>query len=600
MSSEKIRQKFLDFFKSKGHVIIPSAPLLPENDPTVLFTTAGMHPLVPFLLGQAHPAGKRLANFQKCLRTNDIDEVGDNSHNTFFEMLGNWSLGDYFKKESINFSWEFLTSPQWLGLDKNHLAATCFAGDENAPKDDEAAQIWQEVGLSNDRIAFLSKKDNWWGPAGQTGPCGPDSEIFYWTDDRNPAPTKFDPSDNRWVEIWNNVFMQYNKNIAGKYEPLIQKNVDTGMGLERLSMVMQNKDNVFDTDLFKDIMTTIQQSSIKEDQRATRIIADHLRTAIFLLGEKLSPSNLGQGYVLRRIIRRSIRYIKTLEIADAKNLINNIVDIVTRDYGLFYPELKNNQQFILEELTKEHERFAVVLEKGIKEFNKYSADLKNNDKIKEKILSGRLAFKLYDTYGFPIEMTQELAAEQGIVVDLKSYQEAYKKHQELSREASEGKFKGGLADHSEITTAYHTTTHLLHAALRKVLGAHVEQRGSNITAERLRFDFSHPDKMTLEQIKQIEDIVNQTINDKLIVTREEMSLDKALASGAIGLFADKYGDKVSVYTIFNSGTKEIYSKEICGGPHVTSGNQLGHFKILKEESSSAGVRRIKAVLENNL
>lgn len=598
MSSQAIRQKFLDFFKSKDHVIIPSAPLLPENDPTVLFTTAGMHPLVPFLLGQAHPAGKRLANFQKCLRTNDIDEVGDNSHNTFFEMLGNWSLGDYFKKESINFSWEFLTSPKWLGLDKNRLAATCFTGDENAPKDNEAAQIWQEVGLSNDRIAFLSKKDNWWGPAGQTGPCGPDSEIFYWTDNHTPAPTKFDPSDNRWVEIWNNVFMQYNKNIAGKYEPLIQKNVDTGMGLERLSMVMQTKDNVFETDLFKDIMTTIKQSSNKEDQRATRIIADHLRTSIFLLSEKLAPSNLGQGYVLRRLIRRSIRYIKSLETIDTKKLINNIVNIVVQDYESFYPELKNNQQYIFEELTKEHERFATVLEKGIKEFNKYASDLKNNDKIKEKILSGRLAFKLYDTYGFPIEMTQELATEQGIAVDLKSYQEAYKKHQELSREASEGKFKGGLADHSEITTAYHTATHLLHAALRKTLGTHVEQRGSNITAERLRFDFSHPDKMTPEQIKQTEDNVNQTISDKLIVTREEMSLEKALASGAIGLFADKYGDKVSVYTISNSDTKEIYSKEICGGPHISTGNQLGHFKILKEESSSSGVRRIKAILEN--
>lgn len=593
MNSREIRQKFLDFFKSKGHVIIPSAPLIPENDPTVLFTTAGMQPLVPFLLGEAHPAGKRLANIQKCLRTIDIDEVGDNTHLTFFEMLGNWSLGDYFKKEAIAWSYEFLTKE--MKLDPKRLNITVFAGDENAPRDEKAAQIWQELGIPKERIFYYGKKSNWW-IAGDSGPCGPDTEIHYDLRPEEP-PVGPEADETRYIEIWNNVFMQYLKTPQGKYEPLASKNVDTGLGFERLVSFMQQVDSPYDTDLFKDIIIAIKQSSKQDNPKATRIIADHLRTAIFLLSEKLAPSNLGQGYVLRRLIRRSIRYIKSLEISEPKKLINSIINIVIRDYAAYYPELKTNQQFILDELIKEHERFATVLEKGIKEFTKFTSLLKNNAKIKDKILSGRLAFKLYDTYGFPIEMTQELAAEQGIAVDLPGYESAYKKHQELSRESSAGKFKGGLADHSEITTAYHTATHLLHAALRKVLGTHVEQRGSNITTERLRFDFSHPDKLTPEQIKQVENIVNQSISEKLVVTKEEMSLSDALASGAIGLFADKYGDKVSVYTISNSDTQEIYSQEICGGPHITSGNQLGHFKIIKEESSSSGVRRIKAILE---
>ena len=605
MKSEQIRQKFLDFFKSKDHVIIPSAPLVPENDPTVLFTTAGMHPLVPFLLGQTHAAGKRLANFQKCIRTGDIDEVGDSTHLTYFEMLGNWSLGDYFKPESIQWSWEFLTSKEWIGLSPDRIAITCFGGDKrhpDLPVDKEAAQIWQNLGVKPDRIAFLEggveeSKLNWWGPAGQTGPCGPDTEIFYWVPDDIPAPDKFDPDDEGWVEIWNNVFMQYNKNESSQFEQLEQKNVDTGLGFARLVMVLQSVDNVYDTDLFEPIMTVIDQRTNIDDIKAKRIIADHLRTAVFLLAEKVVPSNVDQGYVLRRIIRRTVRFMRLLEVADETKLLNEVIEAVIKKYSPVFPELAENQDFIELELTQEHEKFNIAVSKGIKEFEKYLKDIKDNNPPEKQILSGRLAFKLYDTYGFPIEMTTELAEEVGIKVDREGFDKAFAKHQELSREASAGKFKGGLADNSEITTAYHSLTHILHAALRDVLGNHVEQRGSNITADRLRFDFSHPDKLTDTEKKQIEDWVNHAISNQFAVKQEEMSIEDALATGAIGLFKDKYGGNVTVYTMYNPETDEIYSREICGGPHIETAQDLGKFKIKKEESSSAGIRRIKAVLE---
>lgn len=598
LSSDQIREKYLKFFESKGHIRIPSAPLIPENDPTVLFTTAGMHPLVPFLLGQPHPAGKKLVNFQKCIRTDDIDEVGDNSHNTFFEMLGNWSLGDYFKKDSIAMSFEFLTKE--LQLDPKNLAVTCFAGDNDAQKDDISAETWKNQGIPESRLSFLGKKDNWWGPAGQTGPCGPDTEIFYWTDLENPAPVVFDPKDNRWVEIWNNVFMEYFKNSEGKFETLKQQNVDTGMGFERIVMVMQNQKSIFDTDIFADIMQNIQTKSRLTDTKSQRIIADHLRTAVFLLSEKIIPSNVEQGYILRRLIRRAVRYMKKIEVTDIQGLLGDLTTSITRKYINTYPEnFSNNsnpniEKFIYDELIAEYQKFEKTLLVGLKEFEKYANQLKNNNQIE---LSGRLAFKLYDTYGFPIEMTTELANENNIAVDRAGFDNAFAKHQELSRQGSEQKFKGGLADHSETTTAYHTITHLLHAALRKILGTHVEQRGSNITPDRLRFDFSHPDKLTPDQIQAVEKWVNDAITSDLVVIKEEMPIQDALSQGAIGIFKDKYGDKVSVYTIKNKTTGEIYSREICGGPHIENAANLGTFKILKEESSSAGIRRIKAVLQ---
>lgn len=595
MQSKQIRQKFLDFFKLKKHIIIPSAPLIPENDPTVLFTTAGMQPLVPFLLGEPHPAGKRLANIQKCIRTNDIDEVGDSTHLTFFEMLGNWSLGDYFKSEAIKWSYEFLTKE--MGLEHDRINATVFSGDSDAPRDEESARIWQEIGIPPTKIFYYGKKSNWWERAGQTGPCGPDSEIHY---DLQPElePTGPESDESRYVEIWNNVFMQYNKTASGKYELLTQTNVDTGMGFERLVMFMQNKDNVFDTDLFLPIMDLLNKESRQNIIKSQRIIADHLRTAIFLLSEKLTPSNLDQGYVLRRVIRRAIRHLRLLNINQPTDLINSIITAVINNYSEFYPELASNELFIRTELLREFERFDHVLEKGIKEFNRFKEQISQpKNKEKNKIMSGRLAFKLYDTYGFPIEMTQELAAENGIIVDLPGYQAAYDKHQELSRQATQGKFKGGLADHSQITTAYHTATHLLHASLRKILGTHIEQRGSNITAERMRFDFSHPDKLTVGQISEVEAEVNRIIKQSLIVEKKSMKLNEALAVGAIGLFTEKYGDQVTVYTVKNKDTNEIISQEICGGPHVHLTSDLGEFKIIKEESSSAGVRRIKAILK---
>ena len=580
ITSEQLKKKYLKFFAERGHQIIPSASLIPENDPTVLFTTAGMHPLVPYLLGEKHPAGQKLVDVQKCIRTSDIDEVGDNIHLTFFEMLGNWSLGDYWKKEAINLSFEFLTKELLIPLEK--IAISCFGGDQDAPRDFESAEIWQSLGLPKDRIAFLDKNENWWGPAGQTGPCGPDTEMFYWAGE-NPAPKIFNPEDKTWVEIWNDVFMQYNKTSDGKYEPLKQKNVDTGMGVERTVAVLNNQDNVYATNAFKPLIDKIQTLADNIDEKTIRIIADHSRTATFILGDQkgIQPSNLGQGYVLRRLIRRMIRLGKKINIT--KPFTFELAEIIINEYASGYPELKENRDFIIEQLVREEEKFSKTLEKGLKEFEKNSS----------QNISGRNAFILFSTYGFPLEMTQELAAEKGLKVDQAAFNQEFVQHQELSRTASVGKFKGGLADHSEQTTKLHTATHLLLASLCQVLGNHIYQKGSNITKDRLRLDFSHGQKLTVEEIKQVEDLINQQINKKLPITWQEVSLAEAKKQNAMGVFEHKYEDKVKVYNIGD------FSKEICGGPHVKNTNELGHFKITKEEASSAGIRRIKAILENN-
>jgi alanyl-tRNA synthetase len=604
MKASDLRRKYIDFFvKKHGHKEIKGASLIPENDPTVLFTTAGMHPLVPFLLGEKHPAGNKLVNFQKCVRTDDIDEVGDTTHLTFFEMMGNWSLGDYFKEEAIKMSYEFLTKE--LGFDPNKLLVSCFEGDADAPRDDEAAKTWEELGFTRvdedqpcegGLIYFYGKKENWWGPAGQTGPCGPDTEIFYIKD--IPKCEKCDELGpacdcGKYVEIWNNVFMQYNKNEDGSFTSLDQKNVDTGLGLERVAGLLQDVDTPFETDLFIPVMEKISEiSGDKKEENfivSQRIIADHLRAAVFILGDPfgVAPSNTDQGYVLRRLIRRAIRYAKKIEMEGS--FCSDIAKIYIRMYEDVYPELNQFSDKILTELDNEEEQFSKTLTQGEKEFEKM---LPNLMKGVDPVLPGRLAFKLYDTYGFPIEMTRELAKENGLKVDLEGYNKAYKKHQELSRAGAKEKFAGGLADHSEQTTRLHTATHLLHQALRNVLGDHVEQKGSNITVDRLRFDFTHPDKMTPEQIKQVEDIVNEQIQKNLPVTCEEMSVKEAKEKGAIGLFESKYGETVKVYSVGD------FSKEICGGPHVTNTKELGKFRIKKEQSSSSGVRRIKAVIGN--
>jgi len=572
----------LEYFEKKGHKIIPSASLIPENDPTVLFTTAGMHPLVPFLLGEKHPEGKRLADAQKCIRTDDIDDVGDDTHNTFFEMLGNWSLGDYWKEEAIKWSFEFLTKELKIPLER--LAVSCFAGDSDAPKDEESAKIWEGLGIKKERIVFLLKEDNWWGPAGQTGPCGPDTEMFYWKLNDAPAPKVFDVNDKNWVEIGNDVFMQYVKDENGKYLPAKQKNVDTGMGMERTLAVLNGKENVYETDLFLPIIKKIEKISdkkYKDNKKAFRIIADHIKASVFLLAAGIEPSNLGRGYILRRLIRRAIRYAKQLEIKE--NFIAEIYHSVLEVYNGFYPEIENKKDFVLEQFKKEEEKFEKTLENGLKEFEK----LKN--------VSGKNAFNLYQSYGFPIEITEELAREKGVKVDVEEFKKELKKHQELSRTASAGMFKGGLADNSEQTTKLHTAAHLMLAGLRKVLGNDVYQKGSNINAERLRFDFSHKEKMTGGQIKDVENFVNGIIKKDLPVWFEEMPLEKAKEINAMGVFESKYGEKVKVY--FVGKDKENVSKEICGGPHVERTGTLGHFKIIKEESSSSGVRRIKAILE---
>ena len=593
LSSRELRQLYLDFFRSKGHAVIPSASLIPENDPTVLFTTAGMHPLVPYLMGQKHPAGTRLTDVQKCVRTGDIDEVGDTSHCTFFEMLGNWSLGDYFKKESIAWSWEFLTDEKWLGIPKEKLSFTCFEGDADAPRDTISHDRWVEMGADPSHIVYLPKKNNWWGPAGLTGPCGPDTEIFYDTGRPACGPDcKAGCDCGKYLEIWNNVFMEYNKVGEGKFEPLAQKNVDTGMGLDRTIATLQGVESVFDTDAFSGIIELIgklSHHSYKESDatvKAFRIIADHIRCATFILGDQrgVTPSNVDQGYILRRLIRRSIRYAMQLNIP--RYGIVEIAAAVIDQYGDVYPELEENREKVLSELKREENRFADTLKKGIKEFNKTAANAQDGK------IDGISAFHLYDTYGFPIELTMELAQEKGITVDVDGFHAAFAEHQKKSQAGATQRFKSGLADHQEATTALHSATHLLHKALRVVLNDDtISQKGSNITAERLRFDFSFPRKLTPEELKAVEDLVNEQIGRHMPITCEEMTVAEAKAQGAIGLFESKYGERVKVYTMGD------FSKEICGGPHAENTGDLGHFVIKKEEASSSGVRRIKAVLE---
>ena len=589
MKARDLRDKYIRFFTEKGHKLIKSAPLIPENDPTVLFTTAGMHPLVPYLIGEKHPQGTRLVSIQKCVRTGDIDEVGDICHLTFFEMLGNWSLGDYFKKEAIDFSFEFLTSSECLNLPLEKLAFTVFQGDEDAPFDEEAYNFWLNKGISPDRIAKLGKKDNWWGPAGQSGPCGPDTEMFYWVGEE-PAPQIFDPENKLWVEIWNDVFMQYNKTKEGKFEPLEQKNVDTGMGLERVTAILQGKQSPYETELFIPLFEKLDSirgvSAPKTRCDSERIIVEHIRTATFMMSDGVVPGNVDQGYILRRLIRRAIREAKKLGVD--KIFTAEIAEVVINEYSYFYQELVNIAATILDEFNREEKQFAQTLEKGTKEFEKLISRVPAH--IQKKVISGKNAFFLYETYGFPIELTEEMAEERGFIVDKAGFEKAFQKHQALSRKGAEQKFKGGLADSSEQTTALHTATHLLHESLRRVLGDHVAQKGSNITADRLRFDFSHPEKMTKEQLAAVEEMVNEAIKAALPITIEEMSVEEAKEQGAIGLFGDRYGEVVKVYTIGG------YSKEICGGPHVKNTSEINSFKIKKEESSSRGVRRIKAVI----
>lgn len=584
-TARELEKKFLDFFKSKQHAIIPSASLIPENDPTVLFTAAGMHPLVPFLLGQPHPLGKRLANNQKCLRTGDIDEVGDATHNTFFFMLGNWSLGDYFKKGAIEMSWEFLTSKEWLGLDKERLSVTVFEGDCDAPKDEESARVWKSLGVPDERIYYLPKEDNWWGPAGTTGPCGPDTEMFYDTLKEKCTPDcKPGCGCGKYFEIWNDVFMEYNKKADGSFEKLSQQNVDTGMGIERTLAMLLGKKSSYDTEMFLPILEAINKRSKNDLLKSKRIIADHVRSAVFVLGDPqgISPSNVEQGYVLRRLIRRSIRHARLLGIEGS--FCREIAEIVVSIYGKWWPELEQNKERIYKELETEEARFSKALTQGVKEFNRI-AD-KNNE------ITGKDAFLLYQSYGFPLEMTIELATERGFEVDKGVFEKEFEQHKETSRKGAEKKFKSGLADQSENTVALHTATHLLHAALRKVLGPKVQQKGSNITPERLRFDFSWHEKVPKEKLDEVEKIVNEQVEKGLSVKREEMPLSKAKEQGALAFFGEKYGDeKVSVYSI------EGFSKEVCAGPHLETLKGMGHFKIKKEEAVAAGVRRIKAVLE---
>ena len=589
LTSKELRQLWKDFYKSKGHAVISSASLIPENDPTVLFTTAGMHPLVPYLLGAPHPAGKRLADVQKCVRTGDIDEVGDSSHCTFFEMLGNWSLGDYFKKEMIAYSYEFLTEK--LGIDKNRLAVSVFAGDEDAPRDEESAKLWEECGIPREKIFFLPKSNNWWGPAGQTGPCGPDTEMFI--DFGHPCGENCSPACDcgKYVEIWNDVFMQFNKNADGTYSPLKQKNVDTGMGLERTLMNIQGLQSVYDTDVFTPIVGKIEKLSGKsitdpEHVKAVRVVADHIRTATFIIGDErgVTPSNVDQGYVLRRLLRRAVRFAGVLEMKGSD--LSKVAAAVVDNYREVYPELNQSRDKICAEIDAEVERFEKTLQGGIREFEKLAKYLVGN------VVSGKAAFKLYDTYGFPIEMTQELAREHGFTVNIADFEKAFDEHRRKSQAGAEQKFKGGLADNTETVARLHTATHLMHRALKVVLqDENANQKGSNITAERLRFDFSFPRPMTDEEIQKVEDIVNEAIKADVPVVCEEMNVDEARAKGAVGLFAAKYGEKVKVYTMGK------YSCEICGGPHAARTGELGRFKIVKEQSSSAGVRRIKAVLE---
>ena len=600
MNSIDIRKKYLEFFKSKGHTITPSASLIPENDSTTLFNTAGMQPLIPFLMGEKHPAGTAITNCQKCIRTGDIDCVGDAWHLTFFEMLGNWPLGTYDKTQMIKWSWEFLTSKEWLGINPHNVYITVFEGDKDIPKDEESIKIWQECfQLANmeakegERIFPLPKKDNWWGPVGNCGPCGPDTEMFVDTGQKE-CSKDCKPGCNcgKYAEIWNDVFMSYYKNADGTYRELENKQIDTGFGLDRASAVLNGKDNVYESDLFIPITDKIKELAQinkpnENELKSIRIIANHLRSAIFIMGDNLgiAPSNLDQGYVVRRLLRTAIRHSKLLNIPQSIDLSVEIAKVVINLMKEVYPELERNKDVVLNNLIKEENQFEKTLDKGIKHY-KMSVETG-----KFKLNPGEVTFNLYQTYGFPLEMTKELAKEENITINEEKFNQEFQKHKDLSRTASVGKFKGGLADHSEIVTKYHTATHLLHEALRKVLGEHVNQKGSNLNAERLRFDFSHPEKMTDEEKKEVEDLVNEQIKASLEINCAEKSVDEAKNEGAIGLFGDKYGDKVKVFTI------GPFSKEICGGPHVKNTSELGKFKITKEQSASAGIRRIKAILE---
>lgn len=584
MNAIGIRKKFMEFFNHHRHNTISGSSLIPENDPSVLFTTAGMHPLVPYLLGEPHPSGKRLVNYQKCLRTDDIDEVGDDIHLTFFEMLGNWSLGDYFKEEAIKMSYDFLVNG--LQLDRNRLAVTVFEGDEDAPKDEEAANVWKSTGIKEENIYYLGKKHNWWGPAGQTGPCGPDTEIFY--DSLKPkCSEKCDPACKcgKYWEIWNNVFMQYYKSSDGTFTVLQQRNVDTGLGLERMTAILEGKDSIFETELFLDIVKQVKVLARKENETSVRIIADHIRASCFVFIDGVTPGNADQGYILRRLIRRAVRHMRKIEINPDQ--ISEVGYATIRSLRELYSELDGQEEYIIKNLIEEKNKFVQTLEKGEKQF--YKA-LEVCRKEGRSTLDAKTVFTLYDTFGFPPEITAELASENSITIDYAGFEELYKQHQELSRQGALQRFKGGLADNSEETVALHTATHLLHKALKLVLGEHVSQKGSNITKERLRFDFSHGQKMTPEEIRKVEEVVNDAIGQGLQVQCDEMSFEEAERMGAEGLFTEKYGEIVKVYSIGN------FSREICGGPHISNTADLGHFKIIKEESVASGVRRIKAVI----
>jgi len=606
MTAQELIRKYLSFFKQHGHRVIPGSSLIPDNDPTALFVSAGMQPLVPYLMGQKHPAGQRLADVQKCLRTDDIEKVGDGFHHTFFLMLGNWSLGDYFKDEAISMSFEFLTAPDWLGIPPEKIYVSVFAGDEDAPRDEESLQIWRRefkrAGIEAEegtRIFLFGRRENWWGPVGETGPCGPDTEMFFDTG-KEPCSPGCNPSCScgKYIEIWNDVFMEYNRRPDGKYEPLQQKNVDTGMGVARVSAALSGfGDDDYKTELFSPLIRRLEEisgeryGSSPEVTRGMRIVADHLRAATFAIADGVVPSNVDRGYIVRRLIRRAIRHGRLLGV-DGKFVVE-IASTILNGYQNLYPELEERRSMVIRELRAEEEQFGRTLARGLREFEKLvgSASHRCAPAGRGSLeLTGDEVFDLYQTYGFPLELTEELARERGLTVDREGFYRAFRRHQEKSREGLEKKFAGGLADHSEIVTKYHTATHLLHAALRRVLGKHVQQKGSNITPERLRFDFSHPAKMTAEELKQVEDLVNEKIKDDLPVTMEEMSLEEARRRGALAFFGQKYGERVKVYSIGD------FSKEVCGGPHVKSTGKLGRFEIVKEGSVGRGIRRIRAIL----
>jgi alanyl-tRNA synthetase len=590
MTAQELRTKWLEFFKSKDHTIIPSASLIPENDPSVLFTMAGMFPLVPYLMGQPHPGGQRVANVQKCIRTIDIDEVGDDTHLTFFEMLGNWSFGDYFKKEAIEWSFEFLTDKKWLGLPLERLAFSVFAGDETLARDEESAGHWLRLGVKPERIAYLGQSNFW--IAGATGPCGGTTEMFYWVDDGTPAPEDFQETndDPRWVEIWNDVFMEFDKQPDGSLVPLEKKNVDTGMGLDRTLAVLNGQTSVYDVESFKqmfDVIALNQEVMSNDEVRRARIVVDHVRAAVFITGDGVEPTNKDRGYILRRLLRRAMVYAKLLNLQN--HWLQALIGKVVTEYAEAYPELVEQSERLYEVIEGEQRKFGKTLEKGLREFEKLFQ--------KQSSLTGTDAFNLYQTYGFPWEITHELAQAAGQNVDQKEFEVEFKKHQDLSRTSSAGVFKGGLASHSEKATRYHTATHLMHKALREVLGPDVWQKGSHINEERTRFDFTYPQKLTEEQKKQIEALVNEWIERDAKVEREMMPLAKAKELGAIGLFGEKYADTVSIYSVIDDRTGQVISREFCGGPHVEHTGIIGRFKIIKEEAVSAGVRRIKAVIE---